>query len=68
MNVAAETPRAIDGRAPDVFTRGGWRPMRQFSEDEAVDFAIVGAGAGGATLACQLARKGFSVVCFDAGP
>ena len=42
--------------------------MREHREDEPVDFAIVGAGAGGATLAYQLARKGFSVVCFDAGP
>jgi choline dehydrogenase-like flavoprotein len=42
--------------------------MRQFPDDEAVDFAIVGAGAGGATLAARLAEKGFTVVCFDAGP
>jgi choline dehydrogenase-like flavoprotein len=68
MNRALETPRAVGGRAPDVFERGGWMPMRQHPEDEAVDFAVVGAGAGGATLARQLARKGFSVVCFDAGP
>ena len=65
---APEAPRATDGRAPDVFTPGGWTPMREHREDEPVDFAIVGAGAGGATLAYQLARKGFSVVCFDAGP
>jgi choline dehydrogenase-like flavoprotein len=63
-----EAPRARDGRAPDVFKAGGWLPMRQFEDHEAVDFAIVGAGAGGATLASQLAAKGFSVVCFDAGP
>jgi choline dehydrogenase-like flavoprotein len=63
-----EAPRARDGRAPDVFKRGGWLPMRQFEDHEAVDFAIVGAGAGGATLASQLAAKGFTVVCFDAGP
>ena len=42
--------------------------MRQYSEDEAVDFAIVGSGAGGGTLACKLAEYGFSVVAFDAGP
>ena len=63
-----EAPRATGGRAPDVFAVGGWLPMREHRDDEAVDFAIVGAGAGGATLAYQLARKGFSVVCFDAGP
>ena len=63
-----DTPRAAGGRAPDIFRPAGWQPMRQHAEGEAVDFAIVGAGAGGATLAYQLARKGFSVVCFDAGP
>jgi choline dehydrogenase-like flavoprotein len=62
------TPRAIHGRAPDVFRLGAWQPMRQFSEDEEVDFAIVGTGAGGGTLACKLAEAGFSVVAFDAGP
>ena len=33
-----------------------------YREDEAVDFAIVGTGAGGGTLACRLAEAGFSVV------
>ncbi len=46
----------------------GWVPMRCHADSEEVDFAIVGAGAGGATLAARLAEKGFSVVCFDAGP
>ena len=41
--------------------------MREYPQDEAVDFAIVGTGAGGGTLACRLAEKGFSVVAFDAG-
>lgn len=63
-----EAPRATDGRAPDVFKRGGWLPMRQHRDSEPVDFAIVGAGAGGATLAARLAELGFSVVVFDAGP
>jgi choline dehydrogenase-like flavoprotein len=63
-----EAPRALAGRAPDIFQRDAWQPMREYRDDEPVDFAIVGAGAGGATLACALARKGFSVVCFDAGP
>lgn len=61
-------PRARDGRAPDVFAPGGWLPMREHGEDEAVDFAVVGTGAGGGTLACRLAEAGFSVVAFDAGP
>ncbi|WFU11698.1 GMC family oxidoreductase (plasmid) [Rhizobium sp. CB3090] len=63
-----QTPRAIGGRAPDVFRHGGWVPMREYSDDEPVDFAIVGTGAGGGTLACKLAEYGFSVVAFDAGP
>ncbi len=65
---AREAPRAIGGRAPDVFRVGGWVPMRQFGDDEEVDFAIVGTGAGGGTLACKLAEYGFSVVALDAGP
>ena len=61
-------PRGAGGQAPDVFRPGGWVPMRQYAENEAVDFAIVGTGAGGGTLACRLAEAGFSVVAFDAGP
>jgi choline dehydrogenase-like flavoprotein len=68
MTATLERPRASGGRAPDVFVRDGWQPMREHDDDEPVDFAIVGAGAGGATLACALAKKRFSVVCFDAGP
>ena len=62
------TPRATGGRAPDVFRVGGWIPMREFRDDELVDFVIVGTGAGGGTLACRLAEAGFSVVGLDAGP
>lgn len=64
----AEAPRTGNGRAPDIFERGGWMPMRSHGVDEEVDFAIVGAGAGGATLACRLAESGFSVVVLEAGP
>jgi choline dehydrogenase-like flavoprotein len=63
-----EAPRAGHGRAPDVFVSGGWTPMREYRDDEAVDFVIVGTGAGGGTLAARLAEKGFSVVALDAGP
>ena len=62
------TPRAIGGRAPDPLRRGGWVSMREYPDDEEVDFAIVGTGAGGGTLACKLAEAGFSVVGLDAGP
>jgi choline dehydrogenase-like flavoprotein len=61
-------PRTGGGRAPDVFARGGWVPMREYRHDDAVDFAVIGAGAGGATLACKLAEAGFSVVVLEAGP
>ena len=60
--------RASGGQAPDVFARGGWVPMREHRDEAEVDFAIVGTGAGGATLAAKLAEAGFSVVAFDAGP
>ncbi len=63
-----DAPRATQGRAPDVFRTGGWVRMREYPEDEEVDFAIVGTGAGGGTLACKLAEAGFRVVAFDAGP
>ena len=59
--------RATDGRAPNVFRVGEWVPMRQFDDDEAVDFAIVGTGCGGSVLAARLAAAGHSVVAFDAG-
>jgi len=42
--------------------------MRQYRDEDEVDFAIVGTGAGGGTLACRLAEAGFSVVALDAGP
>lgn len=61
-------PRACKGRAPDVFRPSKWVPMRSYSDGQEVDFAIVGTGAGGGTLACKLAEAGFSVVAFEAGP
>ena len=60
-------PRAAHGRAPDVFRHGRWVPMREHRDGDEVDFAIVGTGAGGGTLAALLAEQGFSVVAFDAG-
>ncbi len=66
-DIVPDSPRGKNGRAPDVLRPGGWVPMKEYREDEEVDFAIVGTGAGGATLACRLAEAGFSVVAFDAG-
>ncbi len=55
-------------RAPDVFREDGWMPMRQFGDDEVVDFVVVGTGAGGGPLISGLAEGGFSVIGMDAGP
>ncbi len=63
-----EAPRAVKGRAPDVFEPGGWMPMREYRDDDAVDFAIVGTGAGGGTLACRLAERASRSSALDAGP
>ena len=43
-------------------------PMHRFSEGEEVDYVIVGVGAGGGVLLQRLARAGFKVIGFDAGP
>ena len=42
--------------------------MRRYDENDEVDIVIVGAGAGGGTLAQRLARKGWRTVVIDAGP
>ncbi|HVM64067.1 MAG TPA: GMC family oxidoreductase, partial [Acidimicrobiales bacterium] len=42
--------------------------MRHYDENDEVDIAIVGCGAGGGVLAQRLARAGWRVVAFDAGP
>ena len=63
-----DEPRAIAGRAPDVFRPGAWIPMRQYRDADEVDFVVVGTGAGGGPAIAGLAEQGFSVVGFDAGP
>ena len=42
--------------------------MAQFRDEEEVDVAIVGCGAGGSTLLQRLARAGWKAVALDAGP
>src|SRR5437764_1065136 len=42
--------------------------MARYDDDYAVDLAIVGAGAGGGTLAQRLARRGWRVVVLGRGP
>jgi choline dehydrogenase-like flavoprotein len=46
----------------------GRERMRRYGHSEPVDMVIVGAGAGGATLAQRLARRGWRVVVLEAGP
>lgn len=43
-------------------------PQRRFSDDEVIDFAIVGVGSAGGVLLQRLARAGFKVTGFEAGP
>jgi choline dehydrogenase-like flavoprotein len=43
-------------------------PMRRFAGTDEVDYAIVGVGAGGGVLLQRLARAGFHVAGFEAGP
>jgi choline dehydrogenase-like flavoprotein len=42
--------------------------MRHYAPTDEVDLVVVGAGAGGSVLTQRLARRGWSVVTFDAGP
>src|ERR1700761_4871546 len=42
--------------------------MPRYADSYSVDRVIVGAGAGGGTLAQRLARRGWRVVVLDAGP
>jgi len=42
--------------------------MARYDDSHPVDLVIVGAGAGGGTLAQRLARRGWKVVVLDAGP
>src|SRR4051794_5664052 len=42
--------------------------MARYRPGDEVDLAVVGAGAGGSVLAQRLARRGWRIVLFDAGP
>ncbi len=43
-------------------------PMHRFDDGEEVDYVVVGVGAGGGVMLQRLARAGFRVIGFDAGP
>ena len=43
-------------------------PRRGFKDSDLIDYAIVGVGAAGGVLLQRLARAGFKVVGFEAGP
>lgn len=43
-------------------------PMRKFADHETVDYCVVGVGSAGGVLVQRLARAGFRVVGFEAGP
>jgi choline dehydrogenase-like flavoprotein len=42
--------------------------MARYAENDPVDLLVVGAGAGGITLAQRLARKGWRIVVLEKGP
>ncbi|HJS94134.1 MAG TPA: NAD(P)-binding protein, partial [Solirubrobacteraceae bacterium] len=42
--------------------------MARYDDSYSVDLVIVGAGAGGGTLAQRLARRGWKVVVLESGP
>ena len=42
--------------------------MRRYGKQDAVDLVVVGAGAGGVTLAQRLARAGWRIVILETGP
>src|SRR5579859_754875 len=62
----------FEGAKPDQHILGPLQtldaPMHHFGPGEEVDIVIVGVGAAGGVLLQRLARAGFRVIGFDAGP
>src|SRR5271154_1773234 len=42
--------------------------MARYRDDDEVDLLVIGAGAGGCTLAQRLARRGWRIVVLESGP
>jgi choline dehydrogenase-like flavoprotein len=43
-------------------------PMKRYAENEEIDYLVVGVGSAGGVLLQRLARAGFKVIGFEAGP
>ncbi|HEY2344120.1 MAG TPA: hypothetical protein VGH90_13845, partial [Chthoniobacteraceae bacterium] len=43
-------------------------PMRRYADHEEVDYVVIGVGSAGGVLLQRLARAGFKVIGFEAGP
>ena len=56
------------GAAPGPIDGENLDRMRRYGKQDAVDLLVVGAGAGGVTLAQRLARAGWRVVILEKGP
>ncbi|MDM7275437.1 MAG: FAD-dependent oxidoreductase, partial [Thermoprotei archaeon] len=56
------------GRVSKVEARGAPKISREGRPLDSYDVIVVGSGAGGAVAAWELARRGFKVVVFEAGP
>jgi choline dehydrogenase-like flavoprotein len=54
----------------DIHARGlpGRATMASYRDEDEADLVIVGAGAGGSTLAQRLARRGWRIVVLESGP
>jgi choline dehydrogenase-like flavoprotein len=64
-------PRDNDSRfLLDVHRRGlpGRATMASYRDEDEVDLLVIGAGAGGSTLAQRLARRGWRIVVLESGP
>jgi choline dehydrogenase-like flavoprotein len=60
-----DSPWLLDARRRGLPNLGR---MRRYTQREPVDMLVVGAGAGGITLAQRLARAGWRVVILEKGP